>query len=427
MKKLSTLLLCSCALMLMVTGCNWGLSPDDRDRTEYISEDESLQGDVVTEGDPNSPYYKLFVVSEGSFGGNNASLDFLRFKDGKYVNGAFAQMNPTIVGGLGDTANDLKVYLNSVWVVLTGSGLIQVLNPLNEKILTSTTTSFTGTVSIPSPRKIAFDYDLNCAYVTSYDGATVQYTADGVSGEDKKGSLYKISLNDLSIMDKVEVGYQPEGVACAGGNIYVANSGGYHYSLTGEYDNTVTVINRGSFKKTADIVVADNLKDICTDGVSYVWVTSQGDFASVHSAIHKINVYDNTVSKDVPSSVADVRCSSLTCLGSSQVGYTMYIIGTDDEFVWDPAVKKHYNLYEVNVRTGDVKKVPFAGTDADNLVTPYDICVNPYSGHLYICDAGDYVNPGSVTAFDTSLSKVWSHTAGIVCGHAALYAPVTMY
>ena len=427
MKKFFALLVCSCTLLFAVSGCNWGINPDDGGNTGYISEDESLAGDVVTVGESESPFYKLFVVNEGSFGGNNASLDFLRFKDGKYVNGAFAKMNPAVVGGLGDTANDVKVFLNSLWIVLNGSGIVQVLNPFNEKVLSEATSSYSGSVAIPSPRQIAFDYPNNCVYVTSYDGATFEYTQDGVTGTDKKGSLYKVSLDNLAVLEKVEVGYQPEGVTVAGDNIYVANSGGYHYSLTGQYDNTVTVVNRSLFRKIAEIEVADNLKDVCTDGTNYVWVSSQGDFYSRHSSIHRIDVAKNELSTSLPEAVSQVRCSSWTSLGTVSNGYKIYIIGTDDEFNWEPDFVKSYSLYEVDMASGNVKKVPFAGTDAASLKTPYGLCVNPYNGHLYICDAADFVSPGTVTAFDADLKKVWTHTAGIVCGHPILFAPVTVY
>ena len=203
----NALLIISCILSLAVTGC---FKDNGADPVVITSEDDVLAGEVVTVGEESlQSFYKLFVLNEGNFNKNEASLDFFRFTDGKYVRNAFSQMNPIITGGLGSVANDFQLYYNTAWITVNQSNLVEVIHAKNEKHVTS--------FEIPSPREIAFDGSY--AYVTSYAGAYY-------GGEDRLGALYRINLATEKVDGHIEVGYQPEGVTVCGDYVFVANSGG---------------------------------------------------------------------------------------------------------------------------------------------------------------------------------------------------------
>ena len=400
MKKFA-LLFCSSILLAFAAACD--LTTDEVDDT---SEDESLAGEVVTVGDWTSPYTKLFILNEGKWGENNASLDFLRIADGKYVRDAFSKMNPTLPMGLGDTGNCLAIYYNTGWALMNGSDLVEIFNPYNEKHL--------QTLSIPSPRMIIFDQEYGYAYITSYGDAEYDYT-NPEAGK-KEGTLYKIGTigNDLGVIDQIKVGYQPEGVSICGDYIYVANSGGY---VSG-YDNRLTVIRRDNFKYVKDIEVAPNLKYVVSDGNSNLWVSTCGDYWSVHSGLYRIDTRTEEVI--APSgNLADVRCAYL---GYDPNNATMYVLGTDDEWSWDGS-KQHYNLYKIIITTGDVTKIPFStNSDAENMTMPSALVRNAITGDLYITDAGNYLSPGYVYSFSADLTKTnWKAEAGIGASHPALY------
>ena len=59
------------------------------------SKDATLDGVTVDVSDISTSAQKIFVLNEGGMGSNNATLDFLRFEDGKYISGAFKKMNPS--------------------------------------------------------------------------------------------------------------------------------------------------------------------------------------------------------------------------------------------------------------------------------------------------------------------------------------------
>lgn len=359
----------------------------------FTSEDEKLAGEQVAQPMAVTPFYKLFVLNEGQMGKNNASVDFLRFTDGKYVKSAFKKMNPEVKLGLGDTANDIFIWYNYVWVVENGSGLVEVFYGPDEKEFKS--------FDIPGGRNITVGSE--AAYVTSYAGAV--YGANDV-----KGRLYKITLNNFKI-EYVEVGYQPEGVVLDtyGKYVYVANGGGFHPG----YDNTISIIDGSKMEVVKTIPVAKNLKNLYQSSDGFLWATAIGDYSTVHSGIYCIN--PSTSSVTTPDEFKDVRVSV-----SHMYGDMLFVIGTDDEWNWTGP--KNYNIYTCDLLTGKVTKMPFKGTDLERVQTPYGFCVNPYTGEFYVTDAGDYVNPGKIYCFNPEFKVKWSAETGVNPGHMALYS-----
>ena len=344
-------------------------------------------------------FYKLFVLNEGNFNKNEASLDFFRFTDGKYVRNAFSQMNPTLTGGLGSVANDFQLFYNTAWITVNQSNLVEVIHAKNEKHVTS--------FEIPSPREIAFDGSY--AYVTSYAGAYY-------GGEDRLGALYRINLATEKVDGHIEVGYQPEGVTVCGDYVFVANSGGFH---TG-YDNRVTVIDRASFTVIRQIEVAPNLKEIVSDGQRYLWVQSQGNWGDIHSGIYQIDAESFTV---VPQT-NDLKNVRASVTYFDPIGNYFYVIGTEDEFDWGKT-NKDYTLWSIHAGSGKVQSKAFSADMRRQISTPYGMAIDPIQGVLYITDSGNGTNPGTVSAFDSDQKMKWTRTAtaGFFPGHLALYYP----
>jgi len=354
------------------------------------SEDDSLAGEAVATGNLTSVYYKMFVLNEGQMGKNNASLDFFRYTNGKYVTNAFAKMNPSVTLGLGDTANDIKFYYNTAWICLTGSGIVQVINATNEKVI--------KTLDIPGCRKVAFDQSY--AYITAYAGAVY-------GGDEIKGRLYKVNLSSMA-MEYVEVGYQPEGVAVANGYVYVANSGGY---MPG-YSNTISVLNATTLTLYKEFEAVSNPKDIYVDNIGNLWITSPGDYYSTHSGIYLYSGANHARINNYPD-LENVRIST-----SYSIANYIFAIGTEDEWNWYGATG--YNLYVINCSEHTVKVFPFKD-DLAKIQTPYGIAYNPYTGEFFISDAADYVNPGTVYCFDGDLKLKWKTLAGVNPGHMDFY------
>ena len=387
MKKCA-LLVFSVAAMAIAVSCS---------KDETTSRDADLAGVNVTVGEKGA-FKKLFVLNEGNFQKNEASLDFLRFSDGNYVSDAFGSMNPAVVHGLGDTGNDLVLHDGKLWVVMNGSSYVHVLDAKDETLVAS--------IAVPDPRYIAFD--ASHAYVSSYDGAVY-------GGDDTKGKVYRIDLKSYKVDGSVEVGCQPEGIAVAGGKVYVANSGGYNYV----HENTISVIDPSSFKVTGSIKSASNLHFLVADSQNNLWVSSYGESywysddngnwysdMSEPMGLYKISGTSSTVVKDV----------HVSCMTLCDDGY-IYAIGNAGEM----GGGFDNTFYKVSVSSGQVTSKSLSMTEASLVSYPYGICVNPKNGDIYIADAGLFTSPGRVWCFTKDLKAKWSAVAGMLPAHMVLY------
>lgn len=363
---------------------------------EEPSKDAELTGEKEDVSAIPVDIKKVFVVNEGGMGSNNATLDFLRVSDGNYITGAFKKMNPSVGAGLGDVGNDIAVHGDEAWIVVNNSGIVEVISAKDETEIAA--------VVVPTPRNIAFDDKY--AYVTSWAGACAVYDAsynvDPEKSKNPKGCVYRINLNTKKVELSVEVGYQPEGIVCLGGKLYVANSGGIASQLPPNYsyDKTVSIIDAKTFTVTKTVDVQVNLKNVYADGKGNVYVTCLGDYWSTHSGLYMIDA------SDAVKHVSDYVSVSAVWDG------TIYCIGTEDEFDWSGAPK----TWKAWSCKDGVKTALNWAVDA---TTPYGLYA--FDANTYLLgDAGDYFNPGTVSLYSSGAKK-WTATAGVCPGHFAIW------
>ena len=365
---------------------------------------------------------KLFVLNEGSMGSNNSTLDFLRFSDGNYVHGAFRKMNPDVAAGLGDVGNDIAVHGDEVWIAVNNSGIVEVVSARDEIEIAA--------IPVPTPRNIAFDEQF--AYVTSWAGAYVNYDSSYSASDYKnpKGQVYRIDLSSKKVAGSVEVGYQPEGIAYYDGKLYVANSGGISSQLppSYSYDNTLSIIDVSAFKVVRTVEVAENLKNVYSDGMGIIYVSSFGNYYDVHSGMYALMAKDPGKSSRLgDGSIVKPESLNVTC--SAIAGNTIYCIGTENEFDWSSP--RSYSLWSFSMEDYDSGLGHFSHYPGTVPGNPYSLAVvempsasglaEPYP-YFIVGDAGDYFNPGTVSCYELDFeSKLWSVTAGVCPGHFAIW------
>lgn len=381
MKKARLILLCGA--LVSVFACQKDPVP---------SKDAGLTGTTVDVSAIPAGISKVFTLNEGSLGSNNSTLDLLRMDDASYITGAFRKMNPTIGAGLGDVGNDIAVIGDEAWIVVNNSGIVEVVSASDETEIAA--------IKVPTPRNIAFDGTY--AYVTSWAGAYANYGADYSITDFKnvKGQVYRINLKTKKTEGSVEVGYQPEGIACHGGKLYVANSGGIASQLPPDYsyDNTVSVIDTKSFKVSSTIDVQVNLKGAFSDGKGNIYVTTLGNYWDVPSGVYMIDASGSARHISDYVSVAAMHDGTLYCIGSEQESDWSGAPKTWKAFTCKGGSKSSFNL-------------PVEGN-------PYGLCA--LGGDVFLIgDAGDYFNPGSVSLYANG-RKAWTVTSGVCPGHFAI-------
>jgi DNA-binding beta-propeller fold protein YncE len=331
-------------------------------------------------GNPSASPKGMYLLNEGNFNSNKASLDYLDYLGGVFDLDLFGQANPQATKGLGDVGNDIGIYGSKVYIVVNNSNKVEVLDLATNKHL--------GQVDIVNCRNITF-YD-GKAYVSAYLGQVA-------NPNDPAGIVAEIDTTTLTITRQVTVGRQPEKLAVVNGKLYVANSGNYSPA---DYEHTVSVIDLANLTEIRRIDVAIDLDCLLPDGLGNIYVTSRGDNYSIPSDLFVIDCNADTVKKDfhLPASAI--------CIDAGKA----YILSTD----FNSGTGKTtiaYSLIDINTATILPGAFITDGTDKQ-IAAPYGITVNPSTKEILVTDAKDFVSPGTLYCFDPSGKKEWSTTTG---------------
>ena len=382
MKKIA--LLVFSAVLVAIASC-----------TKENTSEVTFAGIEVEVGEQNGSFSKLYILNEGSFPGAS-TLDLLDFKNKKYCADIFAQANPEVAQGLGNTANDFAVVDGKLWVAVNASNQVAVLHLPDAKL--------EKVIDVESPRFLTAEG--NYVYVSSY-GAAVY------GGDEALGKVYRIDKKSYA-SSTVEVGYQPEGLAVLNGKLYVANSGGYNWV----HDNRISVIDLGTFKleKHIEAPMTNLFQMVATK--DRIWVSSYGEATWYQDAdgnwLSTVSAPQGLVSMTPSGAFTEwdgVHADKMTLSGNNLVCF-----GNDAEMSggFDNCV------YFVNTTGTTFQKVRFSGSDFSRIGYPYAILMNPDNNDLYIADA-NFTGGSKVYCFDgKTLRHKWSVATGVGTGHLLL-------
>lgn len=337
--------------------------------------------------DPLSLVKGFYLVNEGNMSMNKASVDYLDYTQGIYRKNIYNQANPEVVKGLGDVANDARVYGSKLYIVVNGSNKVEVLN-------------------VHTGKRIKQIDLLNCRYITFNNGKAYVSAYLGKVGDPKavNGVVVQIDTTSLTEDKRIEVGRQPEEMVIVGQKLYVANSGGYSPQ---NYDRTLSVIDLSSFRVIKQIEVAINLHRLKADQYGDLYVTSRGNSADIKSKLLVVDTKTDLVKKTF-----DIGVSNLTIDGDIAYYYSA-------EWSYDTGENTiTYGMLDVkNDQVMDKKFI----TDGTNTAIriPFGIAVHPVTKEIFVTDAGDYFSPGTLYCFDNSGKKKWSVTTGDLPAHFA--------
>lgn len=328
---------------------------------------------------PTAEISGMYIMCEGSWGGNNAAVDFFDFQTSEYTHNIFKKNNPDIIKGLGDTASDMQAYGNLLWIVINGSNKVEVVDLETCKRI--------AMIDIPNCRYVTFHNKY--AYVSSYVGPMAD---DNV----QLGTVFKIDTENFSKTDSVVVSYQPEEMAVVNNTLYVACSGGYRSPA---YDRMISVIELNTFKKVADIDTEVNLHRLRKDSNNQLWVTSRGNYADKSPSLLWLS-NDKHGNMSVAGKL-DISVSEMCIVGDS-----LYYIGVE----WDNATMSNKVSYGI-INTKTHEQIPTTIFNSDyfkQIEVPYGIIVTPNEHDLFITDAKNYISSGKLYHFDADGTYKWS-------------------
>ena len=338
----------------------------------------------------------FYLLNEGNMGSNKSTLDYYDCTTGVYTRNIYGNANPDVPKEMGDVGNDIAIYGNRLYAVINCSNKVEVMDV--------TTARRIGQIEIPNCRYIKFHKGY--AYVTSYAGPVV------IDPDYKQiGFVAKVDTATLEVVDRCLVGFQPDGIEIVEDKIYVANSGGYRVP---NYENTVSVIDIASFEMVEQIEVAINLEYVMADSHGCLWISSRGDYYGNPSRLY---CYD--VRKKRMEAQLDVPVSDMYIQGDS-----IYIVSSG----WSNITSTYEVTYAiVNVNTKEKVTSNFItdGTDA-KIKMPFGVAVHPITKDIYVTDAKNYVNPGTLYCFGSDGVLKWSVRTGDIPAHFAFVGEQTI-
>lgn len=362
---------CVVALALMtVIGC--------RKEPGVLPADENRVMDPADYG-TGSDFY---LLNEGNMGSNKASLDFFNHLTGAYTRKIYAQVNPGATLGLGDVGNDVQVYGNKLYVVVNGSGKVEVLD--------KTTAVKLGQINIENCRSIVFAKSK--AYISSYQGYVAVVDTAAVSNGNGTVTAEK----------QIQVGREPEGMTIIGDSLYVANSGGYSPPL---YDRTMSVIDLKQNKEVRKIDVGINLNQVEQDKYGHIWVSSRGNYEDIDPSLYVIDAPSGKVLKHFNIPVGNFAINNnLLYYFTAPLNLTGTVESIDYETIDVANLQKREGSFLSDAAIQQIK-LPFA------------LAIDPLSGRVLLSDAEDFISPGVLHWLDKDGNIQWSTMTGDIPGH----------
>lgn len=311
------------------------------------------------------PEDRIFILNEGSWGMNNATLTFYNARTGETVPDIYYAQNGT---NLGDTGQDLITYDGDLYVVMNGSSYIVRLSGAGVELARYAFTEEQG-----QPRyAVAEDGKV---YVTLYSG-----------------NVARLDAKTLAFEKMVAVGNNPEQIVEEDGKLYCVNSGW-------GYDNRLSIIDLKRFETAEHMEVFSNPQRIieCDDQL----------FIQGYGAAYP-DPYTYPVVKFDPAT------KSLTEIGQgthmAAYGHTLYVAycATAD---W---VNYTTTYYTYDTRTGKVNNASFL-KDAPAEVTTgniYMLEVNPENGDIYVGVTHYTAGNGDIYRFKADGTYVGSFESG---------------
>ena len=336
------------------------------------------------------------MLNEGNMGSNKSTLDYYDCTTGVYTRNIYGNANPDVPKEMGDVGNDIAIYGNRLYAVINCSNKVEVMDVATAKRI--------GQIDIPNCRYIKFHKGY--AYVTSYAGP-VEINPD----YQQIGYVAKVDTASLEVIDRCLVGFQPDGLEIMGDKIYVANSGGY---IVPNYENTVSVIDINTFEEVERIEVAVNLLYVVADNHGCLWISSRGDYYETPSRLYCFDVGKKRMVTSL-----DVPVSDMCIQGDS-----IYVVSAG----WSHITSSYnvtYSIVDVNLKTKVTDNFITDGTDA-KIKMPYGIAVNPITKDIYVTDAKNYVNPGTLYCFNNDGMLNWSVRTGDIPAHIAFVGEQTI-
>ncbi|MGO4710449.1 T9SS type A sorting domain-containing protein [Chryseobacterium sp. 2TAF14] len=296
----------------------------------------------------------VLVLNEGGAGSNTAEVSFINSQS-VVTNNYFKLKNNNAT--LGDTAQDIKIFGDKIFVVLNISNQIKVINKSDFTLIT------TISANLDNPRYIAFSG--NKFYVTNWggNGSATNYV-----------SVY--NLNNYAHETNIPVGNGPEKIFSKNNKLYVLLKGGYGLN------HFMDVINTTTNTVESQVNVGDSPNSIF-EKENLLYIMSSGDPYSPTS-FGTLTVYNTTTQNTVSST-------------TFPVGVKPSYMDTDGTNIY---YMNEASIYKTPIASPSIITAPIAVTPitVNSYGTAYGF--NVVNNKIYAADPQGYIAPGKIYTYD---------------------------
>lgn len=336
-----------CAAIALLTFSSCSDDDDNKDSGEW-------DGSTGSKG--------AYILNSGNWGDNDAMLSYFDLKTGAVTTDLFGKSNKGRL--LGDVAQDVILYGSKLYLTVTESNIIYILDK-EGKILADSIRPLNESGQPLKPRNLlAHDGKV---YVTLYGGF-----------------VGRIDTTSLKLEAKVEVGPYPEHLTVANNKLYVATA-----SYTPHVSEVISVIDVNQFKTSEEKEVGMNPNEIVVDAKGNVYVACWGDYGDVKSVVKKI---------DATGKVTEIRKGNHIAIDNSN----LYIVYTSSDPVTWKANKVEMAWYDTN--KGELHDESFlkaTGDVASDLDNTQSFAIDPLNKAFFFLTAASGAN-GDIHVFSST-------------------------
>lgn len=324
----------------------------------------------------------VYVLNEGNYNSGNSTLSFYDPTTHTVENGVFQRANDR---RLGDTGQSMTLHGGTLFIAMENSGIIWALNPRTTRVKGSLTAGQTEHMINPrhihvvSPDK-AYVTDLYAPYITVFNPTTLTYTRSIPTGQ-PSAQGYSSTEQMVAWGDKV-------------------------FTNCWSYSNKILVIDTRTDQVTDSIVLSSwQPKSMQMDANGKLWVltdggydTGQEQFGDNVPHLYRIDAATLAVEQD---QALDTDNASVG-MATSPDGRQLYIINND--------------IYRMAITDSHLPVRPFIEAPLDNQGRRhklYGISVNPNGGDIYVADAVDYSQAGTVYRYSANGTLIDKFRVGI--------------